>query len=333
MAADGVVLDSGSKQFGYGQAYHGVYKCDNCVSLESQLKEALQDLSSSKFIIKLLYKKLNDATVIQKSVHDASVVNGVCEELVLPITWSKVASKYSGGEKEAVNSELLHSQRPIPVSNRYSVLTYLPESTIGEDEMASLGSGRVTQLYTNNYKKNNETGGVENSQIKHRPVQRLHFSSLHVPGSGHGSNYKNDSHPKYIPTLVKVQVCVSKKDGNWQCESDSKSYIQFLLRESTRNLIVNKQKFSNCSKHKVLLISDSQLRGCVAYMKAFLNDQFEELGYVKPGASSKSVMESVKSDIGKLTMDYFLIMCSGSNDAERSDFRKVFHDVISFVKC
>jgi hypothetical protein len=25
-------------------------------------------------------------------------------------------------------------------------------------------------------------------------------------------------------------------------------------------------------------------------------------------------------------------MCSGSNDAERSDFRKVFHDVISFVK-
>jgi hypothetical protein len=58
-------------------------------------------------------------------------------------------SKYSGDEKEAVNSELLHSRRPIPVSNRYSVLTYLPESTIGEDEMASLGSGRVTQLYAN----------------------------------------------------------------------------------------------------------------------------------------------------------------------------------------
>jgi hypothetical protein len=58
MAVDGVVLHSGSKQFGYGQACHGVYKCDNCVSLESQLKEALQEL----------YKELNYATAIQKSV-------------------------------------------------------------------------------------------------------------------------------------------------------------------------------------------------------------------------------------------------------------------------
>jgi lysophospholipase L1-like esterase len=130
---------------------------------------------------------------------------------------------------------------------------------------------------------------------------------------------------------VNGQVCVSKKDGNRQCESDSKSYSQSLLWES-RKLIVNKQKFSNCSKHKVLLIGDSQLCGCAAYMKAFLNDQFEVLGYVKPGASSKSMMDSVKSDIGKLTMDDLLIVCSGSNDAERSDFRKVFHDVISFVK-
>jgi hypothetical protein len=68
-------------------------------------------------------------------------------------------------------------------------------------------------------------------------------------------------------------------------------------------------------------------------MKVFLNEQFEVLGYVKPGASSKSVMESEKSDIGKLTVDDFLIMCNGSNDAERSDLRKVFHDVINFVKC
>jgi hypothetical protein len=66
-------------------------------------------------------------------------------------------------------------------------------------------------------------------------------------------------------------------------------------------------------------------------MKVFLNDQFEVLGYVKPGASSKSLMELVKSDIGKLTMDDFLIMSSGSNDAKRNDLRKVFPDVISVL--
>jgi lysophospholipase L1-like esterase len=68
-------------------------------------------------------------------------------------------------------------------------------------------------------------------------------------------------------------------------------------------------------------------------MKVFLNDQFEVLGHIKPGATSKFVMESVKSDIEKLTMDDFLIMCSGSNDVNRNDLRKVFfNDVTSFVK-
>jgi hypothetical protein len=85
MAVDVVVLDYVNSQFGYDsydQACHGVYKCDNCVSIESQLKEALQELSSSKFIIKLLYKELNDATAIQKSGRDASVVSGFCEKSV-----------------------------------------------------------------------------------------------------------------------------------------------------------------------------------------------------------------------------------------------------------
>jgi hypothetical protein len=59
-------------------------------------------------------------------------------------------------------------------------------------------------------------------------------------------------------------------------------------------------------------------------MKAFLNDQFEVLGYVKLGASSKSVIDSVESDIGKLTMDDFLIMCSGTNDASRIELGKFF---------
>jgi hypothetical protein len=332
MAAGEVLLDSWSEEFSHDQAYYGIYRYDNCVTLESQLKEALLELSSSKFIIKLLYKELHDDSAIYKPVRDAIVGSGDCEESALPTAWSKVASKYSGGKNESVNSELLHSERPISVSNRYAVLTDLLESTIEEDEVASLRREKVTQLFTNNYKKSNEQRGVKNPLIKHRFVQRSSFPSFRVSGSGHGSNYTNDSYPNYIPTLVNGQVRASNKDGNRQFESDNKSYVQMLLCESTRKLIVNKQKFSNCRKHKVLLIGDSHLRGCAAHMKVFLNDQFEVLGYVKPGASSKSVMESVKSDIEKLTMDDFLIMCSGSNDAKRIDFRKVFHDVINFVK-
>jgi hypothetical protein len=52
-----------------------------------------------------------------------------------------VTSKYSGGKNESVNSELLHSWRPISVSNRYAVLTDSPESMIGEDENGLVEKG------------------------------------------------------------------------------------------------------------------------------------------------------------------------------------------------
>jgi hypothetical protein len=64
----------------------------------------------------------------------------------------------------------------------------------------------------------------------------------------------------------------------------------------------------------------------------FLTHQFEVLSCVKPGASSKFVWESVRSDVNKLPMDYFLFVCSGSNDANSNDLNKGFHDVVSFVE-
>jgi hypothetical protein len=176
---------------------------------------------------------------------------------------------------------------------------------IGQDEVSPGRSEKVTQFCTNNYKKNNEQTGVKNSSTKHRFAQRPPISSYYVPGSDHGMNYKSDLQPNYIPTLVNGEVCVHRKNGIRQCESDNINDMHLLVRESSRKLLVNKQRFLSHHKHEVLLVGDSHLRGCAAHMKAFLNDQFEVLGYVKAGASSKSVMDSsVKSDIGKLNFDY-----------------------------
>jgi hypothetical protein len=79
------------------------------------------------------------------------------------------------------------------------------------------------------------------------------------------------------------------------------------------------------------MTGDSHLRGCAANMNVFLNDQFEVCGFIKPGAVSKTVMESAKNDIQELTRDDFLIMCSGTNDIERNNCREVFNNVISFL--
>lgn len=63
-----------------------------------------------------------------------------------------------------------------------------------------------------------------------------------------------------------------------------------------------------------------------------MNEQFEVLGYVMPGASFKLVTDSVKNDNGNLTMYDFLIICSGSNYTNINDLRNVLHDVTRFAK-
>jgi hypothetical protein len=67
-------------------------------------------------------------------------------------------------------------------------------------------------------------------------------------------------------------------------------------------------------------------------MKIFVNKQFEVYGSVKPGAVTKSLIESTKSGIEKLTMNDFPMMCSGTNDVERNGSRNVFNIVISFIR-
>ena len=54
--------------------------------------------------------------------------------------------------------------------------------------------------------------------------------------------------------------------------------------------------YSECCKHKVLLIGDSLLRGCAAKMTASLDERFDVQGVVKPGSVTGTLMETVKGD-------------------------------------
>jgi hypothetical protein len=112
----------------------------------------------------------------------------------------------------------------------------------------------------------------------------------HDPGSESVRNYKSGVQTNRIPILVNGHVSPVKKVDNNLGMSENVSYLQNLLRESSLQLHVNKNSFSNRHKHKLLLIGDSHLRGCAANMKAFLNNQFEVCGFVKPGAIPKTVI-------------------------------------------
>jgi hypothetical protein len=93
-----VLPDSLSEQFSY----------NHCRTLETQLKEALLELSSLQFITELLYRELNQAQ--RKLGSSATVVNGVRVELLLSTAWTEVSSKQVGGKSEAANFKQLQSR-------------------------------------------------------------------------------------------------------------------------------------------------------------------------------------------------------------------------------
>jgi hypothetical protein len=80
------------------------------------------------------------------------------------------------------------------------------------------------------------------------------------------------------------------------------------------------------------VIGDIHLRGCAAKIIASLDTRFDVCGVVKPGSNSESLMQTAKSEVGKLTMNYFLIICSGTNDMVRNHSRNAFNNITNFIK-
>jgi predicted phosphodiesterase len=94
----------------------------------------------------------------------------------------------------------------------------------------------------------------------------------------------------------------------------------------------NKAKYSKCAKHKILVMGDSHLRGCAAKMIASLDTHFNVCGIVKPGSNTESLIETAKVEVGKFSMNDFLIICSGMNDTDTNPSRNAFKNITDFIK-
>jgi hypothetical protein len=80
MAKGGVQVSTCSEQFGDTCELYKSGKCLHCVDLESQLREALLEISSLQFINKLLYKELRNETMKNEPVTNNAVEDGGCED-------------------------------------------------------------------------------------------------------------------------------------------------------------------------------------------------------------------------------------------------------------
>jgi hypothetical protein len=67
-------------------------------------------------------------------------------------------------------------------------------------------------------------------------------------------------------------------------------------------------------------------------MIASLDDRFDVCGVVKPGSVTGTLIETVKGDLGKLTMNDFLIVCNETNDIDRNHSSNAFTNITNFIK-
>jgi hypothetical protein len=88
----------------------------------------------------------------------------------------------------------------------------------------------------------------------------------------------------------------------------------------------NKTSFPKCSKHKVLLMGDSHLKGYSENIKYYLNDQFQVSGFIKPGAETKTILKQTSVEVDNLLISVFIILSCGSNDIGRAKLSEAFSD-------
>ena len=187
---------------------------------------------------------------------------------------------------------------------------------------------KVTRISTNNCVQKKIHGRIRNPLVTRHPrniTQQLPPNHHEVQGESMCDQKSN------IPTIVNGQINPTKKDNNINSMNNKLGHIHNLVRESTVKLF-NKAKYSRCCKHKVLLMGDSHMRGCAARMIASLGARFDVCGVVKPGPVTRTLIETVKGDVGKLTMNDFLIIYSGTKDTDRNYSRNAFKNITTFIK-
>jgi hypothetical protein len=67
-------------------------------------------------------------------------------------------------------------------------------------------------------------------------------------------------------------------------------------------------------------------------MIASLDDRFDVEGVVKPGSATETLMETLKGDVNRLTLNDFLIICSGTNYIDRKYPSASFSNITNLIK-
>ena len=97
-----------------------------------------------------------------------------------------------------------------------------------------------------------------------------------------------------------------------QLNSRNKESVYNLLSELRETINANNREVgSPLTKHKVVLIGDSNIRGYVHKLKPLIKNNYELYSVIKPGATTNKLKETAREEISKLSCHDVILISYG----------------------
>jgi hypothetical protein len=105
-------------------------------------------------------------------------------------------------------------------------------------------------------------------------------------------------------------------------------------KPTTRKKEVGKSATGTRTSHKVKILGDSHLRGTASKIDQYLNTKFEVCSWIKPGATTKEVVNTLVKDLKCLETQDVIVINGGSNDigSKRNQTHKVLVHMTQFIQ-
>jgi hypothetical protein len=88
----------------------------------------------------------------------------------------------------------------------------------------------------------------------------------------------------------------------------------------------------NKNKSRVVILSDSHLKGCTKRVNSYLSEKFRTFGCIKPGALAEEILDRLTVDLENLKNRDVIVISAGANNVYRNNPNEALIKIIKFIQ-
>jgi hypothetical protein len=177
-----------------------------------------------------------------------------------------------------------------------------------------------------------ENGNLHTSE---KPIYRIKNSeeSASVTTNRHYKDHEEYRGRKVETAYHHAQTLDQKRNKpNLKTATTIPTVVNGIISRPTmnNNKKVDLKQRNKSKKPKILLLGDSQMRGCADILKQSLNPDFEVSGIVKPGAKTLDILSTKSHE--DMSLNDCIVISAATNDISKNDSIEGLKNIFNFVK-